>query len=150
MNFQNHIGSAVRSRRQSIAANWPFCLLIVAWFCANIPATVPLQVGAWLKGAEHFSHYAALRQSTAALLAGQTHATAPRLASAEQDDAHHSPTPILPTGTDLKKKDLDPSIESFRLIASKQTLVHHRWTMPVPDAPVADVPYPPPRIHRLA
>jgi hypothetical protein len=123
---------------------------MVAWCCANIPATAPIQVFAWIKGASHFSHSAGLRQSVASLLAGQPRDTAPRVAAAESKPDRQSPPPALPTEAGLKKVVFDPSTESFRLIAALPAGARTVLEIHAPAEPVVDVPYPPPRLRALA
>ena len=140
----------MRLHRKSTAARWPFWLLIVGWFCTNIPATAPMQVFAWIKGAEHFSHYGALRNSVASLLVSQPHGVAPQLASAATTTTRHSLPPALPAEVEIKKIYFDPSTESFRLIAAMPSSVRPIIEIHAPAEPVLDVPYPPPRICGLA
>lgn len=131
-------------------ARWPFWLLIVGWFCANIPATAPMQVFTWIKGAEHFSHYSTLRESVASMLAGQPRVAAPQLAFSATDSPPHSLPPALPAEVEIRKIDFDPSAESLRLIGSLPAGVRPVWTVHAPAEPVIDVPHPPPRIRGLA
>lgn len=138
----------MRLHRKSTAARWPFWLLIAGWFCANIPATAPMQVFAWIKGAEHFSHYGALRESVASLLAGQPDVAATQLASVATNPTRHSRPPALPREGEIKKIDFDPSTEFFRLSSAMPASARPVFEIHAPADPVVDVPYPPPRRGR--
>lgn len=133
----------MRPCRKSSPALWPIWLLVAAWFCANVPPTTVFHACAWVKGAAHFSHSSELRQSVAALLAGQPREAKPQLASTATTP--RSLPPALPAGPEVKKTDLMLLSGPLRLIASLPAVDRPELVLRAPVAPVAEVPCPPPR-----
>ncbi len=139
----------MRIRHRSISAAWPFWLTVAAWFCANVPPTATAQLFTWIKGTEHFSHYADLRQSVASLLSGKRDPASAQLTHARS--AHQSLPPALPpAGVEVKKIDFATATGSLRLIASLPESVRPVLEIHAPADPVVEVPYPPPRVRELA
>jgi hypothetical protein len=83
---------------------WRFCLLIGAWFCANAPQSLVMNLGVWCAGARHFSHQERLKAEVACLLSGNKKADAIRAAVALP--AMPNPPP-MPEGAVLKRLDLN-------------------------------------------
>ena len=120
----------------------------MAWGCANLPSVTTLNIFVWIKGAEHFSHYAELRQNVASLLAGKSREASPRLATAES--ARRSLPTGLPFGGALKKIDLALTSGLFRLIAPQPTQARPWLDRLALTDPVIEIPYPPPRVREQA
>jgi len=133
----------MRPRDRSTAL-WPFWLLIAAWFCANVPPTTTLHACAWLKGAGHFSHQQELRLSVAALLSGHAPEEDPRFAAVPVPPPDSLP-PALPAESGMKKDHMTLLAGPLRLIGTFSPLKRPESVLRAPAAPVADVPYPPPR-----
>ena len=138
----------MRAHRRAPSANMPFWLLIAAWVCANVPAVITLNIFLWVKGAEHFSHYAELRQNVASLVFGKSGKASPRLAAAES--ARRSLPPTLPSGGMLKKIDLALATGLFQMIALQTKPARPFLAHLAPGDPVTEVPYPPPRVREQA
>jgi hypothetical protein len=138
----------MRPRRHFLSANWPFWLLIAAWFCANVPSTAILHTFVWVNGAKHFSHHSELRQNVVSLLTGKSHTTSEYLA-ATSTTTHPLPVSLPVDGT-VKKIDLSLTPATLQLVATRAAVDRIDFSVRAPAAPVADVPYPPPRVRGQA
>jgi len=122
------------------AAGWPFWLLIAAWVCANVPSTVMSGSFRWVVGTGHFSHYGELRQSVAALIAGEP----PALAAPATDE--HRSLPEVPPVERTPKKTLFALVSPTPIILGTVTPPTRPTAALQPvAAPSRDVPHPPPR-----
>ena len=135
-----------RARNQS-SGKWPFWLLLMAWFCANMPQTAVFTALTWLAEVRSFPHQQRLTQDVARLLAGErpTSPIADAVARA-QDELPARPPTSLPAEGATKKLELllETTCELLpaRLRASRAQGT--AWTCPQPrrDAP----PHRPPRL----
>jgi hypothetical protein len=99
------------------AANWPFWLLVAAWWCANTPQAATFEVIMWLKGAAQYSHQAELRDDVAAVLTG-----APQAARAQ---AHlgklgrETPPPEVPLAKTLTIKRVSLCLQEERITSGR-------------------------------
>lgn len=127
-------------RPRPAAPRWPFWLLIAAWVCANVPATVMTGSLRWVGGAGHFSHSSQLKQSVAALLAGET------AIRAEPVNDSPRPLPVLPSvERTVKKFHLAVAPGSPVLVGEFVPMARPVAALQPAVAPPRDVPHPPPR-----
>lgn len=83
---------------------WPFCLLLAAWFCANMPPAGMHTALTWLAEARTFSHQQRLTSRVAAVLVGEAPEAALDAAAGESVARPVLPPP--PAKETLKKLDL--------------------------------------------
>lgn len=119
---------------------WPYWLLIAAWVCANVPATVMTGTFRWAGGAGHFSHSSQLKQSVASLLAGESSI------QPEHDGGTHCGLPEAPAvERPVKKLHLAVAPGTPALWGELSPPARPMAALQVVAAPPRDVPHPPPR-----
>jgi hypothetical protein len=129
-------------RHRKKPAGWPFFLLVAAWFCANSPQSVAVNILEWAKGARHFSHQQQLRAEVASLLAGK-HKVAV-LAAAQAPSKTPAPVPISDEAT-IKKFDLSVPRQVDGLLRSSGSCIFAVHGDRVPKSERSEPDFLPPR-----
>lgn len=113
-------------RQHSGFGSWPFWLLIVAWFCANIPGRVTSNVMAWVIDAGSISHQQRLETDVARISLGEQSGE-----QIERRDGAREPVrpfgPALPSEAKVKKIEL--ATEGFDGVSPRaERDLQHRQT----------------------
>jgi hypothetical protein len=130
----------LRYRRKP--AGWPFFLLVAAWFCANSPQSVAINILEWAKGARHFSHQLQLKSEVLSLLAGKY--TPAVLMAAQAPSKAPTPVPISNEAT-IKKIDLSAPRQADGLLGSPGSCNFAVYGDLVPKCERAEPAFLPPR-----
>jgi len=94
-------------QRNSTSPQWPFWLLLGAWFCANCPQVAVFTALTWMTEARSFTHQERLTTDVVQLLSGEqpSRPIAEAVARA-QDQVPAKPNLPHPAGSVLKKIEL--------------------------------------------
>ena len=97
-------------RQNSVLPQWPFWLLLAAWFCANCPSTAVHTALGWMVEARSFTHQQRLTMDVARVLTGEKISSPVAEAVARAQD--ETPAQRLPPCTvDTEVKKLEFSLE---------------------------------------
>jgi hypothetical protein len=128
--------------RKHTPAQWPFWLLVAAWFCANSPQAITFTVLGWMAEARHFTHQQKLTAEVAFLLAGEQREARVH----EADTLPAKPfAPPVPTDATMKKIELAVHRTSEVLPPALRAMRRVVRSILLPDTLRAAPPHEPPR-----
>lgn len=124
---------------------WPFGLLVVGWFCANVPHSVAIDLFSWVKAGSHFSHQANLRAATLAALSTATQAPVTNSYASTAGPAKRIPLNVPSAGMTKKTEPL--FTQDIRILGNVRIAqVEYRDELSAPPEMLkGDLPHPPPR-----
>lgn len=123
---------------------WPFGLLVLAWFCANVPHSAVANLFSWVKDGEHFSHQARLRiDAIAALTAGKSPGSKAYVSS--QQPVKRAPLTIPSEGMTKKTEPLFAHDTRVLGNVKSERIDYRDELLGPPEILKGDTPHPPPR-----
>lgn len=135
-----------RTARRHSPKQWPFWLLLGAWFCANSPQTAVFTVLTWMAEARSFPHQQRLAVDVAHVLSGEKPSSpvAPVVAQ-PQEKLPVKPRSPSPANVVLKKIELSLEKRIEVLPAVRRASRHHEVSRMCPEPRRCAPPHGPPR-----
>lgn len=136
----------LRARNQP-SPEWPFWLLLAAWFCASVPQGAMFTALAWMAEARAFTHQQRLTVDVAHLLVGEKPAS-PIADAVARAQERVPPKPTAPNPADIGAKKIELALEATCEVLPALLRAGHpnevAWRCP--ESRRVEPPHGPPRV----